>query len=64
MVRLIGRCVLWAGASYGPVRLIGREIWYVTTASSKLLPYPITHPSFMRIVLMCCQDLIILKLWL
>jgi len=25
-VRLMGRCVLWAGASYGPVRLMGREI--------------------------------------
>jgi hypothetical protein len=24
MVRLMGRCVLWAGASYGPVRLMGR----------------------------------------
>jgi len=25
-VRLMGRYVLWAGASYGPVRLVGREI--------------------------------------
>jgi len=23
-VRLMGRCILWAGASYGPVRLMGR----------------------------------------
>jgi len=29
MVRLMGRCVLWAGASYGPVRLMGREIRYL-----------------------------------
>jgi len=26
---LMGRCVLWPGASYGPVRLMGREIRYL-----------------------------------
>jgi hypothetical protein len=25
----MGGCVLWAGASYGPVRLIGQEVQYL-----------------------------------
>jgi hypothetical protein len=46
-VCLMGHCVLWASASYGPVRLMGREIGKITPNNVQI--YLTTGPNLSRI---------------